>query len=184
MRSLESILNGSHGRITELEALVNAQRRHVFISHHFADDRAVDALTALMKRGGVDVRNSSIRLKDANKQRLEKGEVSDLALRRALRMKISWAQTTVVLIGKETHDREWVNYEIEEAHRQGKAIIGVYEQGNQDAKIPEALDSFATTIVAWNTDAILSAVEGTLDAFQAADGSERSPSNQIQNRTC
>jgi hypothetical protein len=39
----------------------------------------------------------------------------------------------VVLIGKETHSRPWVNWEIEEAAKQGKRIVGVYEHGGMDA---------------------------------------------------
>ena len=52
----------------------DGRRRHVFISHHFADDTEVDKLTALLQRTGYDVRNSSIRAKAANQRRLERGE--------------------------------------------------------------------------------------------------------------
>ena len=38
-------------------------RRHIFISHHHADDKKVDQLTDLLARGGSDVRNSSVRMK-------------------------------------------------------------------------------------------------------------------------
>jgi len=183
--SLESTLNGSRVKITSKEgAAVSTERKHVFISHHFADDGSVDALTTLIRKGGWDVRNSSIRLKDANRQRLEKGEIADSTLRRALRMKIAWAQTTVVLIGKETHNRKWVNYEIEEAHRLGKPIVGIYARGNQDAEVPAALESYATSVVAWNTESIMSAISGALDTFQTPDGLVRPSTNDSDHRTC
>src|SRR5215208_3674062 len=104
-------------------------RRHVFISHHHADDSEVDKLTSLLSRAGHDIRNSSIRAKPANRERLEKGLVRPEVIRRLLRRKISWAGTVVVLIGKNTHTREWVNWEVEEANRQGKRIVGVYKRG-------------------------------------------------------
>ena len=86
-----------------------AERRHLFISHHHKDDSLVDKFTSLLGSKGWDVRNSSIRAKPANQDRLENGLVKDAVLKRLLRMKVSWASTVVVLIGKKTHTRPWVN---------------------------------------------------------------------------
>src|SRR5271170_4033068 len=117
----------------------NGKRRHVFISHHHADDAEVTKLTDLLSHRGYDIRNSSIRAKPANQRRLEQGLVKDETIRRLLRMKISWASTVVVLVGKDTHERPWVNWEIEQAHKQGKRIVGVYVRGGTDADLPPAL---------------------------------------------
>lgn len=73
---------------------IENERKHVFISHHFADDVHVDKLISLPSRRGYDIRNSSIRAKAANQERLDKGEVSEETSRRLLRRKISWAGTT------------------------------------------------------------------------------------------
>ena len=48
------------------------KRRHVFISHHHADDAEVTNLTGLLAKKNYDIRNSSIRAKPANQQRLER----------------------------------------------------------------------------------------------------------------
>ena len=114
----------------------DGRRRHVFISHHFADDTEVDKLTALLQRTGYDVRNSSIRAKAANQRRLERGLVKDETIRRLLRMKISWAGRVIVLVGKATHKRSWVDWEIKQAHKQGKRIVGVYARGGTEADLP------------------------------------------------
>jgi hypothetical protein len=150
-------------------------RRHVFISHHHADDQKVDQLTDLLNRSGSDVRNSSVRLKPANQRRIDEGRVKDETIRRLLRMKISWTATVVVLIGKDTHTRPWVDWEIEESNRQGKRIVGVYAFGGTDAEKPEALERYGSAIVAWNTDSIIDAIEGKHNAFQNSDGSVRDP---------
>jgi len=94
----------------------------VFISHHHADDAEVDKLTSLLAKKGYDIRNSSIRAKPANQERLEKGLVRPEVIRRLLRRKISWAGTVVVLIGKDTHTRPWVNWEVETAVKGGVKI--------------------------------------------------------------
>src|SRR5687767_14827707 len=124
-------------------------RRHVFISHHHKDDAEVTKLTELLSRNGYDIRNSSIRAKPANQRRLDQGLVKEETIRRLLRMKISWAGAVVVLVGKETHSRPWVSWEIEQANKQGKRIVGVYERGGTEADIPEALEKYASAIVGW-----------------------------------
>jgi len=151
----------------------DSKRRHVFISHHHADDAQVSNLTAMLARKGYDFRNSSIRAKPANQRRLDKGLVKPETIRRLLRMKISWAGTIVVLIGKDTHKRPWVNWEIEQANKQGKRIVGVYERGGTEADKPEALEKYASAIVGWNAESIVAAIDGTDNPFQNPDGSPR-----------
>lgn len=159
-------------------------RRHVFISHHHADDSRVDQLTDLLTRAGNDVRNSSVRMKPANQRRFDEGRVSDETICRLLRMKISWATTVVVLVGQETHTRPWVNWEIEQAHKQGKKIVGVYERGGTDVPLPKALEDYGTRVVAWNTDSIVQAIEGDENPFESPDGSPREPVHSGKKVVC
>lgn len=145
--------------------------KNVFISHHHKDDTSVDKLTSLLHKNGFDIRNSSIRAKPANQKRLDKGFIKDAAIKRLLRMKISWAGTIVVLVGKETHSRPWVNWEVEQAHKQGKKIVGVYERGLKDkVDLPSALEKYRTSqVVGWDSDNIMAAIEGE-PIFQNPDG--------------
>jgi hypothetical protein len=152
-----------------------SKRRHVFISHHHADDKKVSDLTNLLSSRNYDIRNSSIRVRPANKERLERRQVSDETIRRLLRMKISWAGTVIVLVGKDTHSRPWVNWEIEQANKQGKRIVGVYEQGGTENDLPEALEKYACAIVGWNSKNIMAAVDGEDYPFENPDGTPRSP---------
>jgi hypothetical protein len=162
----------------------NSNRKHVFISHHHADDAAVTAMTSLLSKSGHDIRNSSIRAKPANQERLDKGLIKKEVLQRLLRMKISWASTVVVLIGKETHTRPWVNWEIEQANKLGKKIVGVYERGGTEADISPALEKYASAIVGWNADSIIGAIDGTANSFQNSDGSPRTPTHARVSVTC
>lgn len=163
---------------------LESKRRHIFISHHHADDAEVDKLISLVSRGGYDIRNSSIRAKPANQRRLEQGLVKDETIRRLLRMKISWAGTVVVLIGKETHSRPWVNWEIEQANKQGKRIVGVYVRGGTEADKPAALEKYASAMVGWSTNSIVAAIDGTENPFQNPDGSPRQIAHIRTSLTC
>lgn len=138
----------------------DSKRRHVFISHHHKDDSEVTNMTDLLNRHGYDIRNSSIRAKPANQRRLEQGLVKEATIRRLLRMKISWAGCIVVLVGKQTHSRPWVDWEIKEANRQGKRVVGVYARGGKESDIPKNLDRFGDALVGWDAKAITDAIGG------------------------
>ena len=150
----------------------DSKRRHVFISHHHKDDAEVNKLTRLLSRKGYDIRNSSIRAKPANQARLDKGVVKPEVIRRLLRMKISWSGTVVVLVGKETHSRPWVDWEIEQAQKQDKRIVGVWAQGSTEADLPKNLKKYADAMVGWQSDRIMDAIDGKLDNdnWQKPDG--------------
>lgn len=152
------------------------KRRHLFISHHHKDDAEVSKLTNLLNGKGYDIRNSSVRMKPQNQRRMDENRVSDKVIERILRMKISWASTVVVLIGKDTHKRPWVNWEIDKAHQQGKRIVGVYARGGTESDIPPSLEKYGSAIVGWNSDSVISAIDGE-NNFQNPDGSARTPSS-------
>lgn len=149
-----------------------SKRRHLFISHHHQDDKQVSSLSNLLAAKGYDIRNSSVRMKPENQRRMDEKRVSDKVIERILRMKISWASTVVVLIGKDTHSRPWVNWEIQKAHEQGKRIVGVYARGGTESDIPSNLEKYASSIVAWNSDSVISAIDGQ-NNFQNPDGNSR-----------
>ena len=162
----------------------DSKRRHVFISHHHKDDEHVEKLTSLLNKSGYDVRNSSIRAKPKNQERLAQNRVKDETIRRLLRMKISWASTTIVLIGKETHERKWVNWEIKQAHGQGKRIVGVFERGGTANDIPENFEKYGSSLQAWSSKSIVGAIDGSDNSFQNPDGTPRHATHSPTVTTC
>ncbi len=145
--------------------------KNVFVSHHHKDDASVDELTSMLSGKGYQIRNSSIRINPDNQKRLDKNKVSEHTIKRLLRMKMRWASQLIVIIGKKTHSRPWVNWEIEAAHKLGMTITGVYENGLKDkVTVPENLKKYATSIVGWRADSIIDALDGK-GQFQEPDGS-------------
>jgi len=144
--------------------------RNVFVSHHHKDDASVDGLTSMVAGKGYALRNSSIRVKPENQSRLDQNKVSDRTIERLLRSKMRWASQVIVVIGKETHSRPWVNWEIKAAHRLGIPIVGVYENGLKgQVEIPDNLKKYATSVVGWRADSVIGALEGE-SQFQSPDG--------------
>lgn len=141
-------------------------QENVFISHHPDDDTIVNGLSALLIENGHQVFDSLIRVKPANQRRLDEGLVNDEIICRILRRKISWSQTIIVLVGSKTPSQRWVNWVIGLANRLGKRIVGIYEQEGKEADLPEALENYASTIVGWNSECIIEAIEGLENPFE------------------
>lgn len=140
--------------------------KNVFISHYHADDEHVQKFKELMAGKGYNIKNSSIDSTKPNRI------ISDEAIRRLLRLRISWAGVFICLIGNNTHTRDWVNWEIEEAQKKGKRIVGVFINGASDADIPENFKLYGDALVGWTGDKIIEAIEGELNNWENADGTK------------
>lgn len=158
--------------------------KNVFISHHHRDDKSVTDFTNLLAGKDYNIRNSSIRVNEKNKDRLEKKQIPRRTLERLLSMKMKWAGTVVVLIGSQTHSRDWVNWEIEQAAKQGKRIIGVFMHGGKDADIPENLEKFGDGLVGWSSEKIIDALEGKDVGWCNSRGQPRTPVNNVKRIGC
>lgn len=158
--------------------------KNIFISHHHKDDKSVSDFSKLLAGKDYNIRNSSIRVKPENQAKLDKKQIPEQTLKRLLRMKMRWAGTVVVLIGSQTHSREWVNWEIEQAAKLGKRVIGVFMHGGKDSDIPENLEKFGDGLVGWNSGKIIDALEGEDVGWCNSSGSPRIPVNVVKRIEC
>ena len=69
---------------------------------------------------------------------------------------ISPAQGVIILAGMYAAHSAWINYEIEEAVRMHKIIIGVKPWGQE--KVPVNVQTAATVMVGWNSASVIQAV--------------------------
>ena len=101
-------------------------------------------------------------------------------------MRISWSSTLICLIGPETHTRPWVNYEIKQAHDQGKRIVGVYLHGSSNAvELPENFKLYGGTPLGWNSlDKLGDAIEGKSMPAENPDSTPRSPIYPVTRVKC
>ncbi len=154
---------------------------NVFISHHGKDDEHVQRLKQRLKDAGYNIRNSSI---DSTKHRPIRP--SDAVIARYLRKGISWAGTFICLIGDKTHTRPWVNYEINNAHLQGKKIVGIFKHGcNNSVDLPEAFKKFGGPTIGWNSlDKLGDIMSGSNNPIENPDGTNREPIYNIVRIRC
>jgi hypothetical protein len=148
------------------------QPKNVFISHIHEDDATLKGLRDLLRRNGYEIRDGSIdssKPNDATNADYIKSEI--------LAPRIRWAGTFIVLISAKTHESRWVDWEIEYAHKQGKRIIGVWDQGAKDSDRPIALEKYADAVVGWQAEMVMDAIKGKLNNWEVVSGELRAPRN-------
>ena len=143
--------------------------KNVFISHGHEDDAGLGKMKDLLSKHGMSIRDSSI-----NSDKPNNASSPEYIKSQILAPQIQWAGTLLVYISPQTKNSDWVNWEIEYAHRLGKRIIGVWERGANECDIPEALDNYADAVVGWRGERIIEAING-IDTWEKSDGTTFSP---------
>jgi hypothetical protein len=146
------------------------ETKNVFISHVHEDDSDLGKLKALLAEHGMTIRDSSINSEKPNNATSEAYIKTEI-----LAPQIRWAGIFVVYISPQTKNSEWVNWEIEYAHRLGKRIVGVWEHGANECDMPDALKDYADAVVGWRGDRIIDAINGKIDGWENPDGTPPAP---------
>ncbi|WP_350287585.1 TIR domain-containing protein [uncultured Croceitalea sp.] len=142
--------------------------RNIFVSHFNKDEDKIQNLKDLVKnKEGVSLKNYSI---DGSKPNDAKNEEYVKSL---LREGIKAAGTLVVLIGNKTHERWWVDWEIEQAHKLGKRIVGVYLHGASESDVPENFDKYGDSLVGWQAEKVIDSIDGKINNMEKPDGNPR-----------
>ena len=142
--------------------------KNIFISHVHEDDAEVQRLRELLAGKGYDLRDSSVDSSNPNN-----ASSHDYIKSGILAPRIQWAGTVVVLISPDTHQSQWVNWEIEYAEKQGKRVVGVYVHGGKESDIPAAFELYGQALVGWQADRIMGAINGTINNWETPDGAVR-----------
>lgn len=141
------------------------QTKNVFISHVHEDDAGLGKLKGLLASKGMAIRDSSINSSNPNNAQSPEYIKSQI-----LAPQINWAGVLVVYVSPATKNSDWVNWEIEYAHKMGKRIVGVWEHGAKECELPEALANYADAIVGWNGTSVVDAINGDCDIWEKPDG--------------
>ena len=103
-----------------------ATKRNCFYSFHYMPDnwRAATARS-------IDAISGNKPTSDDNWETVKKG--GDAAIKKWIADEMSGKSCLVVLAGKETAGRKWINYEIIKAWDDGKGVVGIHIHGLKDS---------------------------------------------------
>lgn len=144
---------------------MTSDTRNLFISHIHEDDEGIEKVKELAERHGMTVRNGSVTSDRPNAATNE-----DYIKYQILAPRIDWASALVVYITPDTKYSPWVDWEIEYAHKQGKRVVGVWAWGAKDCEAPEALERYGDSVVGWNGENIVDAINGDSNEWRKVDG--------------
>src|SRR5215213_11283056 len=151
---------------------------NVFISHIHEDDDRLAPLKELLDRNDCQARDSSVNSTNPNR-----AKDPDYIMRKILQPRIDWAGTMVVLVTPDTKDSDWVNREIEYAHRQDKRIVGIWDLGHKECEVPKMLGEYADAMVAWRADQIIRAIFKDINDWRDPEGNPRAD-REIPRHNC
>ena len=154
------------------------QNKNVFISHKHADDGGLKDLKDLVTRHGMTWRDYSITADNPNNAHNEAYIKSQI-----LAPRIRQSGCLVVYVSEKTKNSDWVEWETEYAHKQGKRIVGVWERGARDCELPEALERYGNAVVGWHGESIIDAINGKSNTWYNRDGSNQGYRN-IERYSC
>lgn len=155
--------------------------KNIFVSHQHDDADIIDAFKNLIGNHGIDMRDSSI-----YEKKLKNNATNEQYIKHELiKPQIKWAGTLVVLIGKDTAKSDYVNWEIKTAAEMGKRIIGVFLQGAKNEDIPTEFHEHGDSLVGWNGEKIVKAINGEDFDWENSDGSiKNNSSTDFSHATC
>lgn len=158
--------------------MAKSSPKNVFVSHVHEDDTELQDLKELLRSRGHDIRDSSIDSSNPNE-----ASNPDYIKTEILAPRIRWAGTLVVLISPDTHRSEWVDWEIEYAHKHDKRIVGVWVRGGKDTDVPETLAACADAVVGWDSESVMAAITGAYSGWNKPDGTP-GDERPIQRQNC
>lgn len=152
--------------------------KNIFVSHIHEDDHRLTPLKKLAEKHGCEMRDASINSNNPNNATDE-----NYIKYQILAPRIDWSSTLVVLVSPETKDSKYVQWEIEYAEKQGKRIVGIWDQGEAGCDLPDALEELADAVVPWDGEKLVDAILGDFNGIINPDGNPR-PDRAIPRHRC
>ena len=129
----------------------NLKTRMLFISHAWAYEEHYKKIVEWFDaEPNFSWKNCSVPSTDALSDKTTTG------LKSGMTRQINPAQGVIILAGMYAAYSDWIEYEIKEAQRLDKIIIGVKPWGQE--KIPAIVQDAAHIMVGWNSASVISAV--------------------------
>ena len=123
------------------------QTYNAFISHSWDYHQDYEKLKEWLGTSNISIRDYSIPIE-------KKLDVSgNRELKERITARIGSASVVIILAGMYANYSDWIDYEINEAIRMHKSILGVYPRGQE--RTPIKITSAANVMVHWNSESFV-----------------------------
>lgn len=128
--------------------------RRVFISYEGNDRMKAKGFRLLRWNENVDVEFYDRHLLDPV------DSSNDQYIQRCIRDQMRGTSVTVVLVGENTKDSDWVEYEIERSLKEGNGLVAIkIDDDISDEDVPDKLKENGAEIIDWDPDEFDDAIE-------------------------
>lgn len=126
---------------------------HVFICHAWKYNSHYETVLGWLRQSGLQISNYSIPREDPF------GRRSISQLKQDIAAQIRPASCVIIISGMYAAHSNWIDYEISEAVRMGKYIIGIRPWGQE--RVPTIIQQNADIMVGWNASSLISAIRNS-----------------------
>lgn len=126
---------------------------NLFISHAWHRSEHYKKVIEWIRDSDISYKNYSV----PEENPLHSG--NKFKLQEDLTAQIRPASCVIILSGMYAAHSGWIEYEVNEAVRMGKYIIGVRPWGQE--RIPTIVQDYADEIVGWNSSSVISAIKNS-----------------------
>lgn len=124
---------------------------NIFVSHAWSYSDAYNTVVKWLDDSDITYKNYSVPKADP----LHAGKTKEL--KEDLTKQINPASCILIISGMYAAYSSWIDYEIDEAVRLGKYIIGIKPWGQE--RIPTKIQSNADVMVGWNSLSVINAIK-------------------------
>lgn len=124
---------------------------NIFISHAWKRSEHYKKIVKWLDDSDIEYKNYSVPEDDPLETKTKK------ELKESLTNQIKPSSCVIILAGMYAAYSDWIEYEIDEATRMGKYIIGVEPWGQE--KVPTIVSNNADVMVGWNSDSVVNAIK-------------------------
>ena len=124
---------------------------NLFISHAWKYDADYYKVVSWLDNSDIKYKNYSVPSHDpldANNTKKLKEELTG---------QISPSSVVIVISGMYAAHSEWIDYEIDEAVRMNKIILGLKPWGSE--RIPKKIQDYATEMIGWQSKSLIDAIK-------------------------
>lgn len=124
---------------------------NIFVSHAWKRSEHYKKIIKWLDDSDIEYKNYSVPEENPLDAKTKKELKEDLT------NQIKPASCVIILAGMYASYSDWIEYEIDEAVRMGKYIIGVEPWGQE--RVPIIVSDNADVMVGWNSDSVVNAIK-------------------------
>ena len=127
---------------------------NVFISHSWSYSTDYNTVSEWLITSNITLHDYSVSIE------CPLGLMSKYQLKQKITDHINPASVVIILAGMYANYSEWIDYEIDEAIRMNKKILGIKPRGQE--RIPIKISQNANELVSWNSNSVVDAFKRLL----------------------